>query len=75
LNFEQIKMTPVLFPPLAEQRRIVTEVAHRLSLIDELEANISVSLSQANHFAKQCCTMHFSMNHLLLDKRLLVNCS
>jgi type I restriction enzyme S subunit len=36
LSFDQIKMTPVLLPPLAEQDEIVNEISRRSSTIQEL---------------------------------------
>jgi type I restriction enzyme S subunit len=48
LSFDQLKMTAVLLPPLAEQRRILAEVERRLSLIDDLEATVTANLRRAD---------------------------
>jgi type I restriction enzyme S subunit len=39
LSIETAASTPITFPPLAEQQRIVAEVEKWFTLIDELEAN------------------------------------
>ena len=48
LSFDQLRMTAVLLPPIAEQARIVAEVEGRLSLIDDLEAIVSANLKRAD---------------------------
>jgi type I restriction enzyme S subunit len=48
LSFDQLKMTAVLLPPVAEQPRIIAEVERRLSLIDDLEAAVSANLKRAH---------------------------
>jgi type I restriction enzyme S subunit len=47
LSFEQLKMTAVLVPPLAEQHHIVAEVERRLSLVDGLDAALATGLKRA----------------------------
>jgi type I restriction enzyme S subunit len=47
LSLSDIKAMNLPLPPLAEQRRIVTEVERRLSIIDTLEETVSVNLTRA----------------------------
>src|SRR5205085_3092795 len=47
INIETLKEMPVPLPPLAEQRRIVAEVARRLSIIEEIEAAVAANLKRA----------------------------
>lgn len=42
-----LRGTPVMLPPLAEQTRIVAEVERRLSVVEELEAAVSANLQRA----------------------------
>jgi type I restriction enzyme S subunit len=46
LSFDQLKMTAVVLPPLAEQQRIVAEVERRLSVVAEVEA-VAANLKRA----------------------------
>lgn len=41
LSFDQLRMTAIALPPLAEQHRIVAEVERRLSFVEKLEAVVS----------------------------------
>jgi type I restriction enzyme, S subunit len=50
LNTAIIKAINVPLPPLAEQERIVSEVERRLSVVHELEAQISANLQRAECF-------------------------
>ena len=47
LGFDQLRVTPILLPPLAEQKEIVTEVAEKLSQIEAAEVAIDHSLRRA----------------------------
>ena len=47
LSFDQLKMTAVLVPPLAEQEAIVEAVEDQLSVIDHLEADLDAKLKSA----------------------------
>jgi len=47
LNMTKLSMLPVPIPPLAEQQRIVSELERRLSLVDEVEAEVSADLKRA----------------------------
>ena len=48
LSFEQLRMTAIALPPLAEQTRIVAEVERRLSVVEELESVVSANLQRAS---------------------------
>ena len=47
LGFDQLKMTPVLLPPLAEQEVIVEVVEDQLSVIDHLEDDLDARVYSA----------------------------
>ena len=47
LNKDRVRTIAVPLPPLAEQKRIVTEVERRLSVIDELELQVEANLKRA----------------------------
>jgi type I restriction enzyme S subunit len=47
LDFEQLKMTPILLPPLSEQCRIRDEIERRLSTLTEIETEILTNLTRA----------------------------
>ncbi|MBN1458665.1 MAG: restriction endonuclease subunit S [Armatimonadetes bacterium] len=47
LNLSEIKAIAIPIPPSAEQQRIVSEVDHRLSELDDLEATVAASLQRA----------------------------
>ena len=48
LDFEQLKMTPILLPPLSEQSRIGSEIERRLSTLDEIETGVHVNFTRAD---------------------------
>jgi type I restriction enzyme, S subunit len=48
LDFEQLRMTPILVPPLSEQGRISSEIERRLSTLAEIEAEIHANLTRAD---------------------------
>ena len=47
INLSVLSSFPVPIPPLAEQRRIVTEVERRLSVIQQAEAAVEANLTRA----------------------------
>jgi type I restriction enzyme S subunit len=48
LSFDQLKMTPILLPPIAEQHVIVEAVEGQLSVIDHLETDLEAKLKSAS---------------------------
>jgi type I restriction enzyme S subunit len=62
LSFEQLRMTAISVPPLAEQRRIVAEVERRLSVVEELEAVVSANLQRATRLRQSVLQKAFSGN-------------
>jgi type I restriction enzyme S subunit len=47
LKFDELRMTAIMLPPLAEQRRIVAEVERRLSVVAALEREVEAALARA----------------------------
>jgi type I restriction enzyme S subunit len=62
LNTTIIKAIHVPLPPLPEQTRIVAEVERRLSVIEELEAAVSVNLQRAIRLRQSILQNAFSGN-------------
>ena len=60
LSFEQLRMTAIAMPPLAEQERIVEEAERRLSVIDELEAVVSANLQRATRLRQSILQKAFA---------------
>lgn len=48
LSFDQLRMTAVYLPPLAEQERIVAEVEERLSVASAAERQVEADLARAS---------------------------
>jgi type I restriction enzyme S subunit len=46
-NLDDVRPTPVPLPPTAEQEQIVAEVERRLSIVDEIEAQVEANLKRA----------------------------
>ena len=65
LSFEQLKMTAIAVPPLAEQQQIVLEVERRLSVIDELEATVQANFNRANRLRQSILARVFSLRRPL----------
>jgi type I restriction enzyme S subunit len=47
LNMTKLSMLPVPIPPAAEQKRIVSELDRRLSVIDEMEADVNADMRRS----------------------------
>jgi type I restriction enzyme S subunit len=60
LSFEQLKMTAIVLPPLAEQQQIVAEVERRLSVIEELQAAVEANLTRADRLRQSVLRSAFS---------------
>jgi type I restriction enzyme S subunit len=60
LSFEQLRITAIALPPLAEQHRIVAEVERRLSVVDELEALVTANLKRATRLRQSILQRAFS---------------
>ena len=67
LSFEQLKMTAIALPSLAEQQEIVAEVERRLSVIEELEAAVQADLTRADRLRQAILQRAFS-GRLLSEK-------
>jgi type I restriction enzyme S subunit len=59
INQVDVGNTPVPLPPLAEQRRIVTEVERRLSVVQEVEAVIAANLARAERLRQSILKQAF----------------
>jgi len=60
LNLGEIKSIVLPLPPLAEQKRIVAEVERRLSIIEELESEVSANLQRATRLRQSILHKAFS---------------
>ena len=60
LSFEQLRMTAIALPPLAEQTRIVAEVERRLSVVEELEAVVYANLQRATRLRQSILQKAFT---------------
>ena len=60
LSFEQLKMTAIALPSLAESQEIVAEVERRLSIIDNLEAAVQANLARADRLRQSILSQAFS---------------
>jgi type I restriction enzyme S subunit len=70
LSFEQLRMTAVLLPPIAEQQRILAEVELRLSMAQQVEAAVQVS-EQRGVRVRQAILQHAFQRKLRVpDSRL-----
>jgi type I restriction enzyme, S subunit len=62
LSFEQLRMTAILLPPIAEQERIVAEVDRHLSVVEELEAVVNANLQRATRLRQSILQRAFEGN-------------
>jgi type I restriction enzyme S subunit len=62
LGLDDIRSVPIPFPPLAEQRRIVVEIERRLSVLNQIEAVVSVDLQRATRLRQSVLQKPFSGN-------------
>ena len=60
VSLSLIHTMPIPLPPLAEQRRIVAEVERRLSVVQQAEATVEASLSQAERLRQSILKQAFS---------------
>jgi type I restriction enzyme S subunit len=60
LHLEDLRRVPIPLPPLAEQKRIVEEAERRLSVIEELEASVSVNLQRASRLRQSILQKAFN---------------
>ena len=60
INQTDVCSTQVPLPPLAEQRRIVAEVERRLSVVQQAEATVEVSLARAERLRQSILKQAFS---------------
>jgi len=47
INMTKLSMLPVPIPPVAEQKKIVAELERRLSVVDEVDAEVKANLKRA----------------------------
>lgn len=60
LSVSKISVLLIPLPPLAEQRRIVTEVERRLSVVQQAEATVEASLARAERLRQSILKQAFS---------------
>jgi len=60
LSVNKVGELPIALPPLAEQQRIVAEVEHRLSIVEELEATAMANLKRAERLRQSVLHRAFS---------------
>jgi type I restriction enzyme, S subunit len=51
LGLDDVASIPVLLPPLAEQRRIISRLQRLMKLCDEIEAGLALARERATHLA------------------------
>jgi type I restriction enzyme S subunit len=67
VNIEQHAGYPFPLPPLAEQRRIVSEVERRLSVVEELEQAVAANLARAGRLRQAVLRRAFEGRHVPHD--------
>jgi type I restriction enzyme, S subunit len=60
LSFDQLKMTPVAIPPLAEQEAIVDAIEDQLSIVEHLAADLEAKLKNAQALRQSVLRNAFS---------------
>ena len=60
VNGTKLAAMPIPLPPVAEQRRIVAEVERRLSVVQQAEATVEVSLARAERLRQSILKQAFS---------------
>lgn len=63
LSFEQLRMTAIPIPPLAEQARILTEVERRMSVVEESESLVSANGRRAGRLRQSILHRAFDGKH------------
>jgi type I restriction enzyme S subunit len=69
LNMTKLSMLPVPIPPAAEQQRIVAELERRLSVVDEVEAEVSADLKRAERLRHSVLRSAFEGNLVTQDPK------
>jgi type I restriction enzyme, S subunit len=60
LSVNKVAALPILLPPLAEQHQIVAEVERRLSMVEELEKEVTTNLQRAERLRQSVLQSAFS---------------
>ena len=60
LNKTRVAQIPIPLPPVAEQKRIVTEVDRRLSILRETESQVEANLQRAERLRQSILAAAFS---------------
>jgi len=60
INIETLKALPLPLPPFEEQQEIVAEVERRLSIVDELEAQVEADLKRAGRLRQSILKRAFA---------------
>lgn len=60
LSVNKVSSLPILLPPLVEQKLIVAEVERRLSMVEELEKEVTTNLQRAERLRQSILSFAFS---------------
>lgn len=71
INLEILRAVAIPTPPLAEQRRIVAEVARQLSIVREVEAQVDVNLKRADASRQAILAKAFGQSSIHVDSNEL----
>ena len=66
LSFDQLKMTPVLLPPLVEQEAIVELVEDQISVVDHIKSDLNAKLNTAQSLRQ--AVLHHAFSGKLLPQ-------